>query len=305
MNDRSAIALCVALSLASGALGAFLAAPDASGVIARSDSGSDSSGGAGSGPGSGPGAQPLDALTDQVRDQGDRIERLSMELAALSDERRTPLPAALAVESPAAAPDSTPSTDEQAAAAPDGAVTDDDIALLFGGDLDSGTTWELMDRLRRSGQLDDVLARLSEHAAANPSDPEAQYMEGVAYIMRLQEVGASFEAGPLASKADAAFDRTLALDEDHLGARKSKAISLSFWPPIMGKGPAAIEQFQILIEKQQQFPAQDDFAENYVLLGNLHLQAGDQDKAIAVLEQGLASHPDDTDLAAQLQALKQ
>jgi tetratricopeptide (TPR) repeat protein len=294
MNDRSAIALCVTLSLAAGALGAFLAAPDQGPqVSARSDWDT------------APESEPLDALAAEVRDQGDRIERLSMELANLADQRRSPLPATPAVEVPATAPGGAAATDEQAPAAPDGAVPEDEIALLFTGALDSTAAWEMMDRLRRSGQLDAVLARLSEYAAANPSDPEAQYMEGVAYIMRLQEVGASFEAGPLASKADAAFDRTLALDEDHLGARKSKAISLSFWPPIMGKGPKAIEQFEILIEKQQKFPVQDDFAENYVLLGNLHLQAGNQEGAIAVLEQGLAAHPDDADMAAQLAALKQ
>ncbi|QDU85647.1 hypothetical protein Pla163_27800 [Planctomycetes bacterium Pla163] len=254
--------------------------------------------------GTAPGVEPLDALAAQVRDQGDRIERLSMELANLADERRAPLPAAPAFDTVPAAPIETASDEPKAAATPDGTVPEDEIALLFAGAMDSGAAWELMDRLRRSGQLDAVLARLSEYAAANPTDADAQYMEGVAYIMRLQEVGASFEAGPLASKADAAFDRTLALDEDHLDARKSKAISLSFWPPIMGKGPKAIEQFEILIEKQQKFPVQDDFAENYVLLGNLHLQAGDQEQAIAVLEQGLAAHPDDADLASQLAALK-
>ncbi|MEZ5979260.1 MAG: tetratricopeptide repeat protein [Planctomycetota bacterium] len=179
----------------------------------------------------------------------------------------------------------------------DGKVGEDEIAALFGGGIGDGERWDLLDRLRKSGQLDEVLERLQERADANPNDPEAQFEVGMAYIMKLQSVGASFEAGPLANKADAAFDRTLALDEDHLGARKAKAISLSFWPPIFGKQPKAIEQFEILIDKQKQFPPNPDFADSYVLLGNLYLQSGKTDEAAKVFQQGLDAYPDDEALA--------
>jgi len=156
--------------------------------------------------------------------------------------------------------------------------------------------------LRGRGLLDQAIALMEARAAAAPDDPALQFDVGVGYIEKIQEVSGGLEAGKWATKADAAFDRTLALDEEHLDARLYKAMSLSFWPPIFGKRAEAIAQFETLIEKQAAHPAQDHFANSYVLLGNLHMESGNAAKALEVWQAGATAYPGDTDLAAKIAA---
>lgn len=288
MNERLVV-LCVPLCLAAGAAGAWLVGPN-DGVAAEDSLA----------PGGGPPSDEVAALREEVRALGHRLDHFDAALADLADAPRRTATAPAAV---AATPTDDASREAEVPVEDDDAVPESELAGLFDGTLDGGAQWDLFDRLRASGQLEDVLARLEAHAEANSNDPEAHFSVGMAYIMKLQEVGASFQAGPLANKADEAFDRTLALDEDHLDARMSKAVSLSFWPAIMGKRPAAIEQFEILIDKQKQYPPKAEFAEAYTLLGNLHLEGGKSDAALAVFQQGLEAYPDDATLAAAVAEL--
>lgn len=172
-------------------------------------------------------------------------------------------------------------------------------ALLEDADLDEEGRQEIWNRIRESGQLDDVIALLEERAEKFSDDPDAQVDVASGYIQKIFEVGEGPEAGLWAGKADKAYDRALALDDRHWDARFNKAISLSFWPPIFGKQREAISHFETLISQQENGAPEDRHAQSYLLLGNLYAQSGDTEKAEATWKQGLGLFPGDESLTAK------
>ena len=102
---------------------------------------------------------------------------------------------------------------------------------------------------------------------------------------------------------NAGLDRLCGVDRFQC-ARRAKAISLSFWPPIFGKTNEAKQQFETLIAKQLQTNPSPEHAEAYLWLGNLHLQTGDPDAAKQVWADGLSLFPDNLELAGQLDTSK-
>lgn len=151
---------------------------------------------------------------------------------------------------------------------------------------------ELFQELRENGRIDEYLEAIEKLAAADPDDVDLQVALGHAYLQKLFGVANSPEAGPLAYKSDAAFDRALELDDQNWSARFSKAVSLSNWPAFLGRGPEAIEHFEILIEQQASLPKRGDFAMTYLFLGNMHQASGDRDEALSVWRAGLEQFPD-------------
>lgn len=168
--------------------------------------------------------------------------------------------------------------------------------------------WEdqaaLWTKLKEAGLVDEALAYFREQAELNPDDAEAQFALGGAYLQAIQVTENDMLKGQLATGADKAFDAVLELDENHLDARRAKAISLSFWPPIFGKTNEAKQQFETLITKQLQTDPSPEHAEAYLWLGNLHLQTGDPDAAKTVWADGLSLFPDNAELAGQLDTSK-
>lgn len=146
----------------------------------------------------------------------------------------------------------------------------------------------------------DVVAAFESFAAEHPGDPQAQVMLGNAYIQRLEEAKNSSEMGEWAVKADGAYSAALELDETNWEARFSKAVSLSFWPPIFGKQAEAIGHFETLLDQQRQVAAKPAHAQTYLLLGNLYQQQGDADKAKALWQEGYDLFPDDDDLGSKV-----
>ncbi len=176
-----------------------------------------------------------------------------------------------------------------------------EIAALFGNAGGYEGVESYWQKLRKQGvATTDMLSAFESFAAAHPNDPEAQVMLGNAYIQRLNEAKTGPEMGQWAMKADGAYDGALALDDTNWNARFSKAISLSFWPPIFGKQGEAIRQFEVLLDQQREAPAQARHAETYLLLGNLYQQQGDLDKAQALWQEGRDLFPDDEDLSEKL-----
>lgn len=172
-----------------------------------------------------------------------------------------------------------------------------DIAALLGpdGTWNSVEGWFARQRARGVPSAE-LVAAFERFAAEHPNDPQAQTALGNAYIQRLQEAKNGMEMGEWAMKADGAYDKALGLDGTNWEARFSKAVSLSFWPPLFGKQGEAIEQFELLREQQGKGPAQKHHAETYVFLGNLYLQQGDADKAKAIWGEGYALFPDHAEL---------
>lgn len=182
-----------------------------------------------------------------------------------------------------------------------GARSKDELfAAILAAELGDDSSQALWDEAREAGMLDDLVALFEARAEERSNDPEAQVDVGHAYLQKIFEVGDGPAAGLWAGKADASFDRALALDERHWQARSSKAISLSFWPPIFGKQKDAISHFEVLRAQQEEGPLEDRYAQTYLLLGNLYHQTGQGAKAEETWRSGLELFPDDEELSGKL-----
>jgi len=291
VKERLLIALCLPVGLVGGAIGAKLigGSDGASNTPVRADSATESAA---------PNAQPSAELARLTA----RVDELVARVDGLVDLRRTAaLAGGGATPLAESAGGSAPVAEEPATEQPFELASDADWLVFTDPNATLDARQAAWASLRERGLLAEALALAEARAAAAPDDPRAQFDLGVGYIEKIQEV-TGIEAGSWATKADKAFDRTLALDEEHLDARLYKAMSLSFWPPIFGKRAEAIAQFETLIEKQAGHPAQDHFANSYTLLGNLHMESGNAAKALEVWKAGAAAFPDDADLAAKIAA---
>lgn len=170
-------------------------------------------------------------------------------------------------------------------------------AQLRAGGMSDEEIEAMWRRIAKAGKIEDAIDVLEELAELHPNDPDLQAHLGSAYIQKLMTVN-DLARGVWAMKADGAFDNALELNPQHWDARFSKAISLSFWPPIMGKQPEAIKQFETLLENQENSGfSQPKHAQTYQFLGNLYLQSGDHAKAKEIFEKGLAAFPGNDALA--------
>ena len=166
-------------------------------------------------------------------------------------------------------------------------------------DSDYQALWR---KYAKEGLGDELLAAFEAMAEASPNDPDMQVAVAGAYLNKIFEVGNSPEAGLWATKADKAFDRALELDDHHWDARFSKAVSLSFWPPVFGKQGEAIQQFEVLVEQQRALPADARYAQTHLLLGNMYQQIGQDAKAAGAWRSGLELYPGNEELLGQLEA---
>ncbi len=256
---------------------------------------------------------PADASGDAGT--AERIDRLEQRLVAL-DQRIETLAAANATpnvrvsetaiqEAVERAIGSRPPVTAAAAGDDDaGAPTDaaqepelDDAALqallaeLRAGDLDFDEAQKYWSRIAAAGRLDDAIDMFEEMVELDPNNPDLHADLGAAYIQKVNSVS-DMEKGIWAFKADQAYDQALQIDSGHWDARFSKAVSLSFWPPIMGKQPAAIQHFETLLDQQEQKgDLSPKYEQTYVFLGNLYQQAGKIDQAKAIWQKGLAKFP--------------
>ena len=151
--------------------------------------------------------------------------------------------------------------------------------------------------------MDQAVSLLESQLADDQEDSDLQLELAFGYLQKLGAANA-YDKAKWALKADQAFDGILAMDENHWDARFSKAVSLSFWPPILGKQPEAEKQFEILMDKQEQMVEQPEFTQTYVLLSNIYLQQGRKEEALDVLNRGLSLFPGDTELHQRISDLE-
>ncbi len=154
--------------------------------------------------------------------------------------------------------------------------------------------------INAAGALDEVVAMFEEFAKEHPGSAGAQVDLGGAYLQKVFKAGNGPEAGVWATKADKAFDAALGIDDHSWDARFSKAVSLSFWPPVFGKQTEAIKNFEVLAEQQAQQPSDPKYAQTWLLLGNLYQQLGKSDQALATWQKGLAAFPENASLLQQI-----
>ena len=231
------------------------------------------------------GALPQAATTERVD-----LERIDRAVARYFDERLGGLAVSeLTRAAEAAAPAAEAERDVQGY-----------LALLEDESLSENEREKVWAQIREAGLLDEAIALLEANAEKFSDDPEAQLEVASAYIQKIFEVGEGPQAGMWAGKADQAYDRALAIDENHWDARFNKAVSLSFWPPIFGKQAEAISHFETLVAQQDGQQAEQRFVQSYVLLGNLYSQTGETQKAQAIWKKGLTLYPTDESLLAKL-----
>jgi tetratricopeptide (TPR) repeat protein len=155
-------------------------------------------------------------------------------------------------------------------------------------------------QLAKAGKLDPVISDLESRMAANPRAPEYPAALGQAYLQKCATLQDVREQGILGMQADKVFDTALNLDPSNWEARFTKAVALSYWPPMMNKGEEVIQHFTALIQQQEAQPPQPHFAETYVWLGDQYQKAGQTDDARAVWTRGASLFPDNQGLQKKL-----
>lgn len=171
---------------------------------------------------------------------------------------------------------------------------------LLRDDLSDADRQALWAEAHKAGQSKELLAWFEQRAEANPTDADAQSELGSALLQMLFVMPEGPAKGQLAMRADGAFDTALAIDDQHWEARYSKAVSLSFWPPVFGKQQEAINHFETLVSQQAGQTGQPGFASTHLLLGNMYAQMGQADEAMAAWQAGADLFPDDPGLQEQL-----
>jgi tetratricopeptide (TPR) repeat protein len=248
-------------------------------------------------------------IAEQQAETARAIAELRSELAlSRAGEARLPLgeidaAVARALEGAAAKSAPAPKT-ESAPATPAAFDAKAAFASLNDPSLSRADRDALWKKIAEQGELDAVVAMFEKRAADRPDDPAAQYDLGQACIQKLLTLPDGMAKGTWANKADKAFDDTLALDDHHWAARFSKAISLSFWPPMFGKQAEAIHQFEVLVDQQAGQTGKGDFVQTHLVLGNLYLQQGEKEKALAAWQNGLAQFPGNAALMQKIASLQ-
>lgn len=245
----------------------------------------------------------LQALAAAVSALEERVAELAARPSSASDERRPALDLDAAIESYLARhhPGLVAGTGVTVGAAPVVIASAKDLlARLLDPELDWDAREAIFTEAREAGEIDALVAALEERAAAMANDPDAQVLAGNGFLQQIYTTADGPQKGMLASRADQYFDRALELEPTHWEARFTKAVSLSFWPPVFGKQAEAIRHFEILAEQQSRQALADHHAQTYELLGNLYQQSGAHDKAKAIWTTGHELFPQNASFAEKL-----
>src|SRR4029079_19199235 len=99
-------------------------------------------------------------------------------------------------------------------------------------------------RLKNANLIDQAIAKLQEKVNGEPKSADLHVALAGAYLQRLFNAPDGRERGEWATKADQEYDAALEANPNHWDARFSKAVSLSFWPPLFGKQEEAARHFE-------------------------------------------------------------
>ncbi len=178
---------------------------------------------------------------------------------------------------------------------------EDTLDLLAEREVSYSEKQKLWAAIGKAEQMDEAVAFFETRARENPDDPDAQFELGSAYVQKLLTVD-DVRKLKWAQRADGSFDAALAIDDHHWGARFSKAMSYAFTPAVLGFGPRAIEQFEILRAQQEEGAPRQNHAQTYLLLGNLYANQGKAEKAREVWVRGAEIFPEHRELGKAAQS---
>ena len=164
---------------------------------------------------------------------------------------------------------------------------------------------KLFQQLVQSGQIGKVIAELQQRAADNPNDAEIPTTLGEAQLNELRAMRDSgnndYSAiGILAMQADQSFNAALKIDPQNWEAQFVKNASMVYWPANPEMDNQVVQNLSKLIDQQDTMPAQPQFAQTYVVLGNEYQKIGQPDKAQATWQLGLTKFPNDSALQARI-----
>ncbi len=174
----------------------------------------------------------------------------------------------------------------------------DKIVSGEGDDDDRVEFWRLA---RETEVVDDLIPEFEKAAEENPDDPESAFRLAEAYTAKLLSVPFGPERGAWAAKGEQVYRDIIERHPTNWDAQRSLAFSLSQWPPMFPKkGQEAIERYEKLREMQQSVTPDAKHAGTYLELAELYRAKGNVEKAKAVLQDGIAHHPDAETLQQQL-----
>lgn len=185
----------------------------------------------------------------------------------------------------------------EAARQRDGAELLRQLSAVHGDDAAQAAAWR---RIREGGHIDLALAEFERRAEAAPNDAKAQAELARAYFEKMQTTRGGPEAGRWGAKGAQQLQRSLELDADDWDTRWALAQHY-YWADMRGDSVAQLER---LIRGPNHQSAQPQHAAAWLLLGNIHFDAGQKAAAKAVWQQGLAAFPADAQLRARLQQLQ-
>lgn len=249
-------------------------------------------------------ARSIDALAQRQANLEKALEDMRKDFAAQGGSTRVPtgeIEAAVARALESRGGSATLASTAKPAAAP---AKKGDAKSFYDKLKSLNMDWEDSERVWReaeeAGVTKELAAMFEQRAKDNPNDATAHVELGQALLQQIKKFGDSPEAGIYAGRADQEFDRALEIDDHNWTARFTKAVSLTFWPSFMGKGPEAIANFETLVKQQDEIAPQPQHAETHVMLGNMYANMGKKEQAIAAYKKGLSIFPDNAHLKKQL-----
>jgi tetratricopeptide (TPR) repeat protein len=154
-------------------------------------------------------------------------------------------------------------------------------------------------KMKAAGTLDQAIAELKQRAAGSPDDPAIPTAIGEA-LMNKFPITDPDESAMTGLQMDQSFNKALKLDPANWEAQFFKATEMAYWPAEMNKAPEVVQRFSALIDQQETMPAQPQFAQTYVLLGNEYQKIGQPETAAATWQIGLTKFPNDPTLQKKI-----
>jgi tetratricopeptide (TPR) repeat protein len=252
----------------------------------------------------------LARLATATENMTKQLERLESRVAAIEHARDVEV--SLRQAAPAAAPASlaTAGSDDAARSVADSrragdesAAADFDLAAAIGqlgaSSLSRAEEEALWQQIGKLGLVDQAIDLLEERIEEQPSNPDLRLDLANAFLQKLFESRNPAEQGQWATKMDACYDEALRIDSEHWEAQFNKAISYSFWPAVTGKPAESVAIFDRLVAQQERRgDHRPEYAQTYLLLGNLYKQQGKSDLAKQTYAKGAKLYPLNEDLGA-------
>jgi tetratricopeptide (TPR) repeat protein len=168
-----------------------------------------------------------------------------------------------------------------------------------------GEKREMLEQLRKDGQMEAVIAELQQRAAADPKNARIPTTLGeaqLAQVRTLHESGADEDrVGILAMQADQSFNTALKIDPKNWEAQFVKASTMFYWPPNEARDNDAAQRLASLIDQQETMPTQSPaFVQTYLALGNQYQKMGKMNEAMATWQLGLQKFPGDPSLQKKI-----